>query len=154
MKKKLMIPGIVVGMLLLFGIVYMMFLKPAPPAPDEAELKKTEGPIYEMPEAFVVNLSGGESSFAKIGVALHLSEYSAGELPAGGAHGGSSDTPVTIHDDPIIRDIVIDEVQQASSEELRSEKGRQELKEHIKKRINKDTHTYITDVYWTEFAVQ
>ncbi len=103
-----------------------------------------------MPETFVVNLSGDQSTFAKIGVALHLSEYSAAEMPGGGAEGTSAEEAVPIHDDPIIRDIVIDEVQQASSEGLRTEGGREQLK----KRINKETETDITDLYWTEFAVQ
>ncbi len=152
-NKMVVIPGAVVLLLLVVGGYWFMFMQ-APAAPmDEDELAKTPGPIYEMPEPFVVNLGGGQS-FAKIGVALHVSELSAGEVPAGAGHGGGGEEAVPIHDDPIIRDIVIAEAQKASAQELATEKGRAMLKKHIKKRINKETHTHITDVYWTEFAVQ
>ena len=90
----------------------------------------------------------------EIAVALHVSELSAGEVPAEAGHGGGGDEAVPIHDDPIIRDIVIAEAQKASAQELTTEKGRAMLKKHIKKRVNKETHTHITDVCWTEFAVQ
>jgi flagellar basal body-associated protein FliL len=152
-KPKILIPVVALVVLLLVGVAYMMFLKPAPAAPNEEELAKTPGPIHEMVEPFVVNLDGGESHFAKIGVALHVSELSAGEVAGGGGHGaGEEATP--IHDEPIIRDIIIAEAQKASVNELATEKGRAALKKHIKHRVNEETHTHITDVYWTEFAVQ
>lgn len=153
-KPKILIPLVALVVLLIVGVAYMMFLKPPPPAPDEEKLAKTPGPIHEMVEPFVVNLDGGESHFAKIGVALHISELSAGEVAGGGGHGGGSDEPAPIHDEPIIRDIVIAEVQKASVDELSTEKGRASLKKHIKHRVNEETHTHITGVYWTEFAVQ
>ena len=154
-KPKILMPLVAVVVLLVVGVAYMMFLKPAPAAPSEEELAKTPGPIHEMVEPFVVNLDGGESHFAKIGVALHVSELSAGEVAGGGGgHGGGGEEATPIHDEPIIRDIVIAEAQKVSADQLATEKGRAALKKHIKSRVNEETHTHITDVYWTEFAVQ
>lgn len=150
-NKKILIPGVVVLLLALAGGYWLMFMQSAP-VPSDQELAKTPGPIYEMPEPFVVNLAGGGESFAKIGVALHVSELSAGEVPA--ADHSASAEPTPIHDDPIIRDIVIAEAQKVSAGELGSENGRAALKSRIKKRVNHETHTHITDVYWTEFAIQ
>jgi flagellar basal body-associated protein FliL len=143
-KPKILMPLVAVVVLLVVGVAYMMFLKPAPAAPSEEELAKTPGPIHEMVE-----------HFAKIVVALHVSELSSGEVAGGGGgHGGGGEEATPIHDEPIIRDIVIAEAQKASVGDLGTEKGRAELKKSIKHRVNKETHTHITDVYWTEFAVQ
>src|SRR5680860_700010 len=148
MKKMLMIGGPV---LLVLAVVAKMFLLPAAPPPDEKALAKEPGPIYTMAEPFVVNLSDGSDSphFAKVGVALRLSMFSAGVLPA-----GHTTEPVVIEADPELRDIVIATLQKYTSAELSHHKGRTEVKEEIVKEVNKETDLKILDVYYTEFAVQ
>ncbi|MBJ7455744.1 MAG: flagellar basal body-associated FliL family protein [Thermoleophilia bacterium] len=151
MKKILMIGGPV---LLLLLVAAKMFLMPAAPPPDEKALAKEPGPIYTMAEPFVVNLSDGADTphFAKVGVALRLSMFSAAELPAGG-HAKAGE-PVVIEADPELRDIVIATLQAHSSEELSHSEGREKVKKEIVKEVNKHTDLKILDVYYTEFAVQ
>ncbi len=150
MKKILMIGGPV---LLVLAVVAKMFLMPAAPPPDEKALAKEPGPIYTMAEPFVVNLADSAESphFAKVGVALRLSMFSAAEVPA--AHGAATE-PVVIEADPELRDIVIATLQKHSSEELSHAEGREAVKKEIVKEVNKHTDLKILDVYYTEFAVQ
>jgi len=74
---------------------------------SEAELMQEPGPVYELSEAFVVNLNDQEVHYAKIGVALRVSKASADAVPeqAEGAQ------PAPIEDDAQIRDIAITEIQ-------------------------------------------
>jgi flagellar FliL protein len=150
MKGKLIKFGLpaVVLLVALFGVKTFV-LKGAPP--DEAKLAKEPGPVYVMPDPFVVNLSdqGEVPHFAKVGVALRFSKLSAGEiLPAKG------EDPPEVEDDAELRDIVISTLQRRSSAQLGSSAGRDEVKKEIVGRINKQTELKILDVYYTEFAVQ
>lgn len=152
MNKKVMIIA-PVALLLVVGLAYMMVLKPKPPPPDEAMLKKEPGPVYSLVEPFVVNLAdrGGVRHFAKVGVALRFSEYSASYAPA-------PDDKVAkekgIKQEPEIRDIVISTLQRQTADALSTAVGREDVKKTIVKKVNKTTDLYILDVYYTEFAVQ
>ena len=152
MKKKLMIIG-PVALLLIVAVAYMMVLKPKPPPPDEAELKKAPGPVVTLPDPFVVNLadSGGVPHYAKVGVALRFSEYSAAYAPPEDKKkdGGSG-----LKQEPEVRDVVIATLQNQTSSSLGSPTGRKKVKKQIVKGVNKSTDLYIIDVYYTEFAVQ
>ena len=150
MKKILMIAGPV---LLVLAVAAKMFLMPAAPPPDEEALAKEPGPIYTMSEPFVVNLADGADTphFAKVGVALRLSMFSADEVAAGHAKAGE---PVVIEADPELRDIVIATLQKHTSGQLSRSEGREKVKKEIVKEVNKHTDLKILDVYYTEFAVQ
>lgn len=152
LQKKILIPGVVVLLLVLVGGYWVTFMSSRPAPKSEAELKRTEGPIYALPKEFVVNLAGQEQNFAKIGVAFRLSEYSADQLPA--AEGSTEPGTFHVEEDPLIRDIVLAEIQKATFAQVRTRTGRTALKRRIKKRINRETGMFILDVYWTEFAVQ
>lgn len=152
----LFIAGPVV-LLLLVGAAYMMVLKPKPVV-DEKALAKEPGPVYSMPEDFVVNLVGSDGTphFAKVGVALRLSELDAIHLglETGGGHGAAPEEPVPIEQDPEIRDIVIATLQKKSTHDLATPHGREVVKKQIVKEVNGHTDLHILDVYYTEFAVQ
>ena len=148
MKKKLLIAGPV--LLLVLAVAAKMFLL-APAPVDEEALAKEPGPIYTLAEPFVVNLSDGGDAphFAKVGVAMRLSQLSAAEIPP-----GESAEPVVIEADPELRDIVIATLQRHSSHQLSQPKGRADVKRQIVEAVNKETDLTILDVYYTEFAVQ
>jgi len=148
MKKMLMIGGPVLLLVLAF-VAKTILLAPAPI--DEKALAKEPGPIYTMAEPFVVNLADGEDSphFAKVGVALRFSMFSAAEiLPAKGTE------PAHVEADSELRDIIISTLQEHSSAELSEPAGRSEVKKAIVREVNKETDLKILDVYYTEFAVQ
>jgi flagellar basal body-associated protein FliL len=99
----------------------------------------------------VVNLGDGDSTphFAKVGVALRFSKLSEGEIvPAKG------DKPAEVEADSELRDIVISTLQAHTSSDLDNPGGRERVKKQILTKVNKQTDLKITDVYYTEFAVQ
>lgn len=110
-----------------------------------------EGPVFEFAEPFVVNLADGADAprFVRAGIALRLSEASAGEYTA-----GSGTTPAKLTDSAQVRDIVIDALSARTAGDLSSRAGRTEVKKEIVKRVNAKTDLTILDVYYTEFAVQ
>ena len=148
MKKKLMIIGPVVLLVALFAVKTFLL---APPPPDEKKLAAEPGLTYTMKDPFVVNLAdaGDAPHFAKVGVALRFSKLSEGEVTP-----GEGDTPDHVEDAAELRDIVIATLQSKTSAELASAAGRDEVKERIVERVNKQTEMKILDVYYTEFAVQ
>ena len=150
MKKKLMIIGLVV--LLIVGLLAVKTIVLKPPPSDEEKLAKEPGIIYTIKDPFVVNLAdgGGTPHFAKVGVALRFSKLSEGEVTK-----GEGDTPDSVEEASELRDIVISTLQ--SKHELRasdSADGRETVKKSIVARVNKQTDYKIVDVYYTEFAVQ
>lgn len=150
MKKKLLMFGLPVLLLLVAGFAAKTFLLGGAGA-DEAALAKEPGPVYAMAEPFVVNLAdrGEVPHFAKVGVALRFSELSAGKItPAAG------DAPASVEDDAQLRDIVISTLQSRTSSQLASADGRKAVKKEIIAGVNKQTDVKVVDVYYTEFAVQ
>lgn len=148
-KKLVMIAGPLMLVVLLFGA--KTFVLGGAPPPDEKKLAKAPGPVYTMAEPFVVNLAdAGEPHFAKVGVAMRLSELSAPLLLPGE---GAEATP-TVEDEAELRDIVIATIQGRRVAELSRAAGRAAVKRRIIARVNKETELKIVDVYYTEFAVQ
>jgi len=146
--KKIVI--IAVPVVLVLAVAGFLFLKPKAPAPDEAALAKKPGHIYTMVDPFIVNLADRDQRhFAKVGVALQLSKLSDSHLPA--AHGKE---PVKLEEDAEIRDIVIATLQERTSDDLSTRRGRHAVKDTIVKQVNAHTELKIIDVYFTEFAVQ
>ena len=148
MKKKLMI-GLPVLLLVALFVAKTIFLAPTPP--DPKKLAVEPGAVYTMATPFVVNLADQDSSphFAKVGVALRFSKLSEGLItpPKG-------DKPAQVAVDSELRDIVIGTLQGHSSSDLDTPAGRERVKKQILTKVNKQTDLKITDVYYTEFAVQ
>lgn len=146
-KKIIMIAGPV---LLILAVVAFMFLKPKPAKPDTKKLANTPAVTYTMTNPFVVNLADtSERRFAKVGIALEVSKLSAAMVPP-----QEGANPLKVEMDSELRDIVISVLQSKTAAELGVGKGRDEVKELIKERINKETELKITEVFYTEFAVQ
>jgi len=146
--KKIVI--IAVPVVLVLAVAGFLFLKPKAPPPDEAALAKEPGPIYTLVDPFIVNLADRDARhFAKVGVALQVSKLSASLVPA---HAGKD--PVKIEEDAEIRDIVIATLQERTSDDLAGRRGRDEVKDEIVRQVNRRTELKITEVYFTEFAVQ
>lgn len=147
--KKALIFGLPVLLLVGLFMAKTIFLAPAPP--DPKKLAVEPGAVYTMATPFVVNLADGDSTphFAKVGVAMRFSKLSEGEIvPAKG------EKPAEVEADSELRDIVISTLQGHESADLDSPAGREKVKKQIVTRVNKQTDLKITDVYYTEFAVQ
>ncbi len=149
-KRNLMILAPVLLVALAAGAFFGLGIGKSTPVNDK-KLMKQAGPIYTMAEPFVVNLAdSGDRRYAKVGVALQVSKFSAGKIPA--AEPGVLATK--IEQEPELRDIVISTLQDRTAASLGTTAGRTEVKTTIVERVNKETDLRILDVYYTEFAVQ
>ncbi len=147
MKKTLLI---LIPVLVVLAVAGGWVVMRGDTAPDPAAATR-EGPVYEFADPFVVNLADGAAAprFARAGIALRLSEASAGEYtPAAGA------VPAQLTDSAQVRDIIIAALSARSAADLETQAGRNAVKKDIVRRTNADTDLKILDVYYTEFAVQ
>jgi flagellar basal body-associated protein FliL len=139
-KLKLIVPILV----LLLGIGAYKFVLSAP-----AESKaKVKGEVYVLPKEFVVNLAGGR--YAKLTVALVL---------APGQSSGAGGTPPaegfgTLEEEPLVREIVTDNVTGAPPEALTSRDGRHGYERKINQAINRETDVKTHAVAFTDLVVQ
>jgi flagellar FliL protein len=145
MKKKLVI--IVVLALVGAGGAYKTVLaKPKEKAPEP----KVHGEIYVLPKEFLVNLAGGR--FAKLQVALVVEH-----LPvAAGGHGAPA-PPEGYGTEPqeaVVRDIITNELTDASDRELIDRHGRERIKKRILGSIKKHTDVHVEEVLFPDVTVQ
>jgi flagellar basal body-associated protein FliL len=133
-KKKLI--AIPVVLLLVAGVGYKMVLAPKPKPPK----MKIEGAVVELEKEFVVNLEDGH--YGKVSVALVVDATP-------DAHG-----EVALHQEPVIRAIITDELTGLKTEELTERTSRDKLLEEILETIEKTTDEHVTKVYFTDLAVQ
>jgi flagellar FliL protein len=148
MNKKIII--IVVAALVLAGGAYKTVLaKPKEKAPEP----KVHGEIYVLPKEFLVNLADGR--YAKLSVALVV-EPSAG----GGGHGGGHGAPAPPEgygsepQEAIVRDLITDELTDASDHELIQREGREKIKKQILKSIKEHTDVHVEEVLFPDVTVQ
>lgn len=147
MKSKLKI--IVPLALVIAGGAYKFVLAkpPLPPTP------KVEGEVYVLPKDFLVNLADGK--YAKLGVGLVFKHgYTAAPAAGHEASAGPPDGYGVLPQEALVRDIVTDEVTDATAGELTTRKGRRQIKKHILERIDKETDVEAEDVLLTDVAVQ
>jgi flagellar basal body-associated protein FliL len=138
MKKKLMI-ALPVLLLLVGGYVAKsMLLKKAPPPPP-----KIAGKLVTLDPEFLVNLQGGH--YGKLTVAL---EVTSAPPPDAGT------TTVHLDENAAIRAQVTDALTGLTSNDLIERKQRHALQEQILRSIKKTTDTPVTDVMFTDIAVQ
>ena len=91
-------------------------------------------------ETFVVNLSGRERAYLRVGIALGLSH-----LPA-----RKEDVPVAL-----VRDTILSILSTARAEQLTQAEGKDKLKAEILQALkDRAPHLGVKDVYFTEFLVQ
>ena len=144
-KKKLII--IVVAALVIAGGAYKTVLaKPKEKAPEP----KVHGTVYVLPKEFLVNLADGR--YAKLQVALVVEHVAA----AAGGHGAPA-PPEGYGAEPqeaIIRDLITDELTDASDHELIQREGREKIKKQILKSIKEHTDVHVEEVLFPDVTVQ
>lgn len=145
-SKKVLIP--LVLLLVVGGVGAKMFLLPK----KAAAKVKIKGTIYVLPKAFELNVAGGK--YATLTVALLLAP---GQSTGATAANAGQTTPAgngTLVQEPIIRSIITNDVTSDPSSELLSASGRTKLQKEILAGIRKETDVKVTNVYFTDLAVQ
>jgi flagellar FliL protein len=147
MKRRLKIIVPLALLIVLGGLYKVVLAKP----PAEAE-KNVNGHVYVLPKQFLVNLADGH--FAKLDVALVLSEEAAKEMAAA----KSEETPPEgfgqLEQEAVVRAVITDEVTDVSAKELVDRKGRKVLRKKVLKSLHEETDVEINDVLFTDVAVQ
>jgi flagellar basal body-associated protein FliL len=144
MNKKILIPIIAVLVLVLAFAGYS-FAKP-----KKKDTMKIQGTTYILPKEFMLDLRGG--NYAVVTVALLL--------PAGQSTGVTSptDPPPTgfgsLTDEAEIRAIITNDVTDQPESALLVPKQRAKLESKILSDIKHKTDTKVTDIYFTDLAVQ
>jgi flagellar basal body-associated protein FliL len=140
-RKKLIL--IAIGVLVVAGLAYKMVL-----APKSESKVKVEGTVYVMPKEFLLNLAGGR--YAKVTVALVLAP--------GQSTGAGAATPPegfgTLEQEPLVRQIVTDNLTGVPAAELTSRKDRHHLQERIRKEVDKTTDVKTKGIVFTDLVVQ
>jgi flagellar protein FliL len=146
-NKKIII--IAVAALVLAGGAYKTVLaKPKEKAPEP----KVHGTVYVLPKEFLVNLADGR--YAKLQVALVVEAAA-----AAGGHGGhgAPAPPEGYGSEPqeaIVRDLITDELTNASDHELIQHEGREKIKKKILKSIKEHTDVHVEEVLFPDVTVQ
>ena len=135
---------IAVAVLVVAGLAYKMVL-----APKSESKVKVEGTVYVMPKEFLLNLADGR--YAKMTVALVLAP--------GQSAVGSSETPPpegfgTLEQEPLVRQIVTDNLTGAPAGALTSRKQRHHFQVRIRKEVDKTTDVKVKGIVFTDLVVQ
>jgi flagellar FliL protein len=141
-NKKLIIVAIGV-LVVVAGLAYKMVL-----APKSESKVKVEGTVYVMPKEFLLNLAGGR--YAKVTVALVLAPgQSTGEGAAAPPEGFG-----TLEQEPLVRQIVTDNLTGVPAADLTSRKARHHLQSEIRKEVDKTTDVKTKGIVFTDLVVQ
>ncbi len=158
MDKKKLIIIVVVAIVGALGGYKMVLAKPA----EEGPKPKVAGEVYILPKEFLVNLSDGR--FARLNVAMELDHHytSAGAVEEyAKAHGGGGHGAVEVPEgfgvlpqEAVVRDIITDELTEATAKQIQRSESREKLKKSIAKQINKKTDVKVHHILFTDVAVQ
>ena len=143
-KKKIIIIAVVV--LLGGGYVAKGFVMPPPKNTD-----KIKGTLYLMPKEFLVNLADGR--YGKIDVALLLAPGQSNGAAAEAASGNSGEVG-TLPEEAMIRDLIVNILTNQNSAALTDAGQREKLKHKILATILSTTDVKVSDVLFTDVAVQ
>ncbi len=139
MKKKLKFIIPIPILLVVLGVAYTMFLAPKPAA---AKPPKVAGTLVPLTGDFVINLAGGH--YGKLSVAVLLSS-----APAAAAAG-----PVTLPEDAAVRAVITDQLTNLDPSELTDRTARHDLLAQLLQALKQKTDEPITQVLFTDLAVQ
>jgi flagellar basal body-associated protein FliL len=145
MNKKILIPLLVV----IVGVVGFAGYTFAMPKKKAAKVK-VNGTIYILPKGFTVNLKGGQ--YATLTVALLLAP-----TQSVGVTDATNPPPTgfgSLTVEAVIRAIITNDVTDQPESALISQKGRTALESKILANIKSQTDTVVTNIYFTDVAVQ
>ena len=145
MNKKIIIIA-VVALVVAGGAYKTVLAKPKGKAPEP----KVAGSVYVLPKEFLVNLAGDR--FAKLQVALVVEH-----LPvAAGGHGAPTppDGYGTEPQEAVVRDIITNELTDATDRDLIGHEGREKIKKRILESIKKHTDVHVEEVLFPDVTVQ
>ena len=143
-KKKIIIIAVVV--LLGGGYVAKGFVMPPAKSKD-----KIKGTLYLMPKEFLVNLADGR--YGKVDVALLLAPGQSNGAAADAASGNSGEVG-SLPEEAMIRDLIVNILTNQNSTSLIDSPQRDRLKHKILTAIQNSTDVKVSDVLFTDVAVQ
>ena len=147
MNKKIII--IAVAALVIAGGAYKTVLaKPKEKAPEP----KVHGTVYVLPKEFLVNLADGR--YAKLQVALVVEPESAGGRGRRARRAAPPEGYGAEPQEAIVRDLITDELTDASDHELIQREGREKIKKQILKSIKEHTDVHVEEVLFPDVTVQ
>jgi len=145
MKKKILI----VLPILLLGGGYVAKAKLMPP---KVVKPKLAGEIYILPKQFMCNLQDGH--YATLTVALELAAGQSDGATAADAGGSSGSTVGTLPEEAVIRAIITNLITNQTSSALVTASGRTGLQQQILSKIESQTDVKVSQVFFTDVAVQ
>jgi flagellar basal body-associated protein FliL len=131
---------------LILGIGYKM-TKPKPVNKD-----KIKGTIYVLPQTFLLNLSDGR--YAKLALALELAPGQSDGASAEAASSGGEGGPGTLPEEPLVREIVTNDITNQNGDTLVSQQGRTAVKRQILHAIQTQTDVKVEAVLFPDLTVQ
>jgi flagellar FliL protein len=146
MKKKLII--ILVVVLAGGGYAAKTFLLPKPVQAKP----KVAGEVYVLPKGFTFNLTDGRYATMTIGLIL-----APGQSDGASAETAGTTTPAgigTLPEEPAIRAIITNSITNEPSSALLTDAGRIKLKSQILNQIKTTTDVKVSDILFTDVAVQ
>jgi flagellar basal body-associated protein FliL len=144
-KKKLIIILLVVLGGGGFAAKTLLLPKPAVAKP------KIDGIIYVLPKGFTLNLTDGRYATMTIGLILAVGQTDGSSAAAAGPSPAGIGT---LPEEPAIRAIITNVITNQSSPALLTATGRAHLKKLILDAIKSSTDVKVTDILFTDVAVQ
>lgn len=141
-NKKLLLPLLV---LIVAGAASYAFVF-ATPTSDKND--KIKGTVVVLPKEFLVNLADGR--YAKLNVALVLTKGES--LPSDTSK--APDGFAGFAEEAAVRDIITNVATDQNGDVLISAKGRTRIKQQMAFQINANTDVKVTEVLFTDVAVQ
>jgi flagellar FliL protein len=120
--------------------------------PKKVVKLKVDGEVYIMPKQFTLNLQDGK--YATLTTALVLAPTQPDGATAEGGATASDATVGTLPEEAVIRAIITNDVTNQTSKTLIDDASRVALQKRILHDITTQTDDKITDVLFTDVAVQ
>lgn len=140
MKKKLII-AVPVLLLVLTGGTYETVLKPKP----KVVVAKVNGTLVALSDPFTLNLAGGH--YARVSVSLLVTK-----APA--ATTGTSGSTIVLPENDAVRAIITNDLTGIDANSLIERGSRESLEAEILRDLKKSTDEPVTQVLFTDLAVQ
>jgi flagellar basal body-associated protein FliL len=145
MNKKLLFPILTLVLVVIAAFAAYSMAKPKPKVTT-----KINGTIYILQKQFTLNLKGGQ--YATLTVALLLPPTQSVGVTS------PSDPPPTgfgsLTDEAVIRAIITNDVTDQPANALLTQPGRKKIEATILSNIRSQTDTKVTNIYFTDLAVQ